>query len=214
MRTRRSTAPIRYAATSVACLLAATLTAGRLDAQHGHRGHRHGHATVRPPAGVVRDRIRVRVGTRRLHDHSFGHGGRRARVVIVPFAYPYYLYGPYGVAQPRYLASPYYPRTVTRVAGQPESQTVAADSSLVVEQISTTVLRLTWLHDGRAAEIPREVRLFLADGEEQVLALQAVHAAPFTALFDANARAAYAGVRVVYADGRRSTTLLPLQPRR
>lgn len=210
MRTRRSTAPIRFAAMSAACLLTATLTAGRLDAQHGRYGHHHNHGATRPPARVFRERIGVPAGAHRPHEHSLRHRSGRTSVLIVPFGsayYPYYPYAPYN----GYVASPYYPRSVLRVVGQPESRIIAGDSTLVVELIGPGVLRLTWPNEAPAAGTAREVRLFLADGDEQVLALQAIRAAPFTALFDANARAAYAGVTVLYADGRKSTTLLPFQ---
>jgi hypothetical protein len=216
MRTSRFSTPVRFAAISAACLLAATLTAGRLDAQRGHPGRRPGHGTVRPPAGGVKERFGVRAGThRRPRERSPGHRGRRTSVVIVPYGYPYYYpYYPYGGYAPYsgYVASsPYYPRSVLRAPGEPESRIIAADSNLVVELIGTSVVRLTWPDAGRAAGTVGEVRLFLADGDEQVLAMQAVRAGPFTALFDASAYAAYAGVTVVYIDGRRSTTLLPLQ---
>ena len=59
----------------------------------------------------------------------------------------------------------------------------------------------------------REVALFLADEQHKVLAVKTFQAAPYVALFRITYDAPYAGVKVVYADGQTTTSILPYVPR-
>ena len=85
---------------------------------------------------------------------------------------------------------------------------VSGDDILVVEEVSATVVRVSWRNDGRLVE---EVGLFLADTAQTVLAVQMIRAAPFTALFEPDEAVAFIGLTVVWPNGRRSTTLLPFR---
>ncbi len=132
------------------------------------------------------------------HETLFVHHGLHVGLVIAaPFysvGYPYYVrYRPY---RARYRVA----ATVTQ--GR-------ADFELHVEEIDEGIVRLSWPGDRRGIT---EVGLFLADSEQQVLAVQTVRAAPFTAVFDIVASMAYAGMTVVYDDGRTVTILVPYAP--
>lgn len=132
------------------------------------------------------------------HETLFVHHGLHVGLVIAaPFysvGYPYYVrYRPYRV---RYRVA----ATVTE--GR-------ADFELHVVEIDEGIVRLSWPGDRRGIT---EVGLFLADSEQQVLAVQTVRAAPFTAVFDIVASMAYAGMTVVYDDGRTVTILVPYAP--
>ncbi len=132
------------------------------------------------------------------HETLFVHHGLHVGLVIAaPFhsvGYPYYVrYRPY---RARYRMA----ATVTQ--GR-------ANFELHVEEINEGIVRLSWPGDRRAIT---EVGLFLADSEQQVLAVQTVRAAPFTAVFDIVASMAYAGMTVVYDDGRTVTILVPYAP--
>ena len=84
--------------------------------------------------------------------------------------------------------------------------------SLVVEQVSvmdlvpTTAVRLTWRSAGLEAE---QVVLFLADTAQSTLAAQTLRAPPHTALFEAPAGTAFAGMSVLWPDGTTSTRIVP-----
>lgn len=222
---RRTPGGSRWVVTLLIAVVTAIMPAP-LIAQHGHGGaHRGGHArAVSHGRGghVVRSgRARAvrHVGGRRHgivgahnrrlalgHDHHalvhhealFVHHGLHVGLVIAaPFyavGYPYYVrYRPY---RARYRMA----ATVTQ--GR-------ADFELHVEEINDGIVRLSWPGDRRAIT---EVGLFLADSEQQVLAVQTVRAAPFTAVFDIVASMAYAGMTVVYDDGRTVTILVPYAP--
>lgn len=133
--------------------------------------------------------------------HGLHVGARFGSAFIVvgaPLVYPVYLYpAPYLI---RYSGSG--SRTVL------QGDVGAAGDALVLERLPADVLRLSWRPDGRSVD---EVGLFLADAGQQVLAIQTLYAPPFAALLQSTARAAYVGVTVAYADGQRTTTLLPLR---
>jgi hypothetical protein len=147
---------------------------------------------------------------------------------------PYYPYGyhPYGYAPYGYGVSVRVPTVVVvtpYVAGTvPVEPAVAAPAEptgprgkllvvggggeaplLNVEAAGDTLLRLRWT--GRGSDV-REVTLLLLDAERVLLVAQTVHEAPYTALFDRPARAAFAGVSVTYAGGASMTTVVPLSP--
>ena len=132
------------------------------------------------------------------HEGLFVHHGLHVGLLIAaPFyavGYPYYVrYRPY---RARYRVA----ATVTE--GR-------ADFELHIEDVDEGIVRLSWPGDRRGII---EVGLFLADSEQQVLAVQTVRAAPFTAVFDIVASMAYAGMTVVYDDGRTVTILVPYAP--
>ena len=68
------------------------------------------------------------------------------------------------------------------------------------------MVRLRWPDDGRGV---REVTLFIAGANGQVIATQTVRAAPYTALFDVASRRFTAGVTVVRPAGTKATTSVP-----
>lgn len=77
--------------------------------------------------------------------------------------------------------------------------------SLVVEQVTDGIVRLTWQDRGREVA---EVGLSLTDPERRVITVQTVADPAFTALFEPASYATMAGVTVVWPDGRTSTTLV------
>lgn len=78
------------------------------------------------------------------------------------------------------------------------------------DEFPNGIVRLRWRPEGRAV---KEVKLFLADAQQNVVAVQTLRAAPYTALFRVSYGAPYAGITVVYVDGQHTTTLLPYSPR-
>jgi hypothetical protein len=82
-----------------------------------------------------------------------------------------------------------------------------------IEQVSDSVLRLTWLGSNRPI---REARLFLADSAQRHLRSSLVDAVTPSALFQLAgiaSRVAYTGLTVVFADGATQTTLVPYPAR-
>lgn len=142
----------------------------------------------------------------RYRDARYAHGysvyGVPSFALGYPYAYP---------ADSRYASA----RTArTFDASRPSALQVAGPGvvsdadTLLVEEISATIVRVSWRSDGRPIE---EVGLFLADMAETVLAIQTIRAAPFTALFEPGDTVAFIGLTVVWPNGGRSTTLLPLR---
>ena len=121
------------------------------------------------------------------------------------FAYPYYgrpYYGyPDTVGRPPEYGYEGIPRPGDRIAVPGKT---GADS-LVVEQVTEDIVRLTWQDRGRQVE---EVGLFLADSRQTVLAVQTMRTPPFTALFEPPPEATAAGVTVLWPRGTSSTTLV------
>lgn len=209
---------------------------GAHSAHGGGRGG--GHSGVARPRAVVRSGITHGVtarrgvfGRTRLHEHALlVHHGLRVGVGLRTLGYRrlrhgyvhgYSLYGlPYLDYRYRY-GYPYVDAATSRtsIMAVPPGARFAVPSagnagdSLVVEQISGTVVRVSWR--GVGTRPVQEVALFLADAAETVLAVQTLHAAPFTALFEPTSEVALIGLTVVWSDGVKSTTLVPYQlPRR
>jgi hypothetical protein len=90
-----------------------------------------------------------------------------------------------------------------------------AGDSLVVERVSVvgrvtrTGVRLTWQDAGQPAG---EVTLFLADATRNPLAMQAVRAPFYSALFEPPPGTAFAGMTVVWPDGSASTRVVAYRP--
>jgi hypothetical protein len=90
-----------------------------------------------------------------------------------------------------------------------------AGDSLVVERVSVvgkvtrTGVRLTWKDAGQPAG---EVTLFLADATRNPLAVQAVRAPSYSALFEPPPGTAFAGMTVVWPDGSASTRVVAYRP--
>lgn len=81
-----------------------------------------------------------------------------------------------------------------------------------IEQVSDSVLRLTWLGSIRRI---REARLFVADSAQRSLRTSLVDATTPSALFliaPFASKVAYTGLTVVFADGATQTTLVPYPP--
>lgn len=174
---------------------------------------RHGASSVRAlhhDALIVRHGLHVGmgVGMRRYHDARYAHGYSFYGVPHLGFGFgnPYAYRADYRYANARTV------RTIDTT--QPSALRVVGPGvvsdadSLLVEEISATIVRVSWWSDGRPVE---EVGLFLADTAENVLAVQTIRAAPFTALFEPDDAVAFIGLTVVWPNGRRSTTLLPFR---
>lgn len=128
------------------------------------------------------------------------------------FAYPYYGYGPPYYYGPRYHggAPPgRVPDDVSSGIPVPGDRIAvpgrAGSDSLIIEQLTDSIVRLTWLDPGREVA---EVGLFLADSERRVITAQTLADPPFMALFEPASYATMAGATVVWPDGRTSTTLV------
>lgn len=118
------------------------------------------------------------------------------------YGYPYGYSCGYGGAEATVEGRTYngIPRPGDRIAVPGKTGT----DSLVVEQVSQGVVRLTWQDGGRRVE---EVGLFLADADQTVLVVQTLAAPPFTALLEPPPDATMAGMTVVWRTGTTSTTL-------
>lgn len=139
--------------------------------------------------------LHVGIGLGALPFFSFWNG----------FAYPYYdrpFYKyPDTVGRPPDYGYEGIPRPGDRIAVPGKT----GSDSLVIEQVTDSMVRLTWQDRGRQVE---EVGLFLADSTPTVLAVQTMRSPPFTALFEPTPDATVAGVSVVWAGGTSSTTLI------
>ncbi|HEU4564970.1 MAG TPA: hypothetical protein VFS05_09995 [Gemmatimonadaceae bacterium] len=91
------------------------------------------------------------------------------------------------------------------IEGAPEP----AYGELRIEALGDSLLRLSRPSSTRPVQ---EVRFFVADAQQQVLAQQVITAAPFTAVFAATPVALFAGVETVFPDGARTAVILPLRP--
>ena len=92
------------------------------------------------------------------------------------------------------------------LAASASAPSARAALGFMVEEITDSMVRLRWPDDGRGV---REVTLFIAGTNGQVIATQIVRAAPYTALFDVRSRRFTAGVTVVRPDGTKATTTVP-----
>jgi hypothetical protein len=160
------------------------------------------------------------------HHHNplfVGHGLHVGFGLGAPFyGYPFYGYPFYGYGYPFGYPYPYFSSYSSSIGASssvygnnyaPQTEPAAPSpgrvgDELVVEQVSNSVLRLTWRDDGYPIE---EVGLFLADREEKVLAVQTLRVGPFTAMLDIAPGTAYVGVTILYTDGMKTTTLIPYQ---
>lgn len=196
------------------------------EAQHGHGGHGSsggGHAVAQGRHGVVQHGGRglvIRSGGRTISHgvrRHFRHDALRPRhglhVGLGPLGYYYGRYSSPWSARYPYYASRYSAATVRRSAtvATPSDQFrgpgVSDDDSLVVERVSASIVRVTWLPGRQSVS---EVGIFLADSAETVLAVQTLRAPPYAAVFEATSAAAFAGVTVVERDGSPATALVPL----
>jgi len=136
---------------------------------------------------------------------------------FVPYAVPVYVPVPRPV-QPKYWASdsekvlqPYDP-TKSRMLTIGEGAD-GGGGVMRIERLENNMLRLTW----RGSERPiREARLFIADSSRKSLRSARVDNDTPSALFEIaefNAKIAFTGLTVIYADGAVQTTLVPYPPR-
>ena len=173
---------------------------------------RHDAWSVRPVHHAPRVRhglhVGMGVGTRRYHAAQYAHG-------YSVYGAPYFGFGcgyPYAYAYGYRYTNGRTGRTIDtspplalRVAGP---GVVSDDDSLVVEEVSATIVRVLWRNDSRLVE---EVGLFQADTAQTVLAVPMIRAAPLTALFEPDEAVAFVGLTVGWPNGRRSTRLLPFR---
>lgn len=128
--------------------------------------------------------------------------------VYVPVPVPVYV--PQYVPAPEKPALPYDPeksKMLTIGAGADGGAGV-----MRIEQVSDSVLRLTWLGSNRRI---REARLFVADSAQRPLRTSLIDAATPSALFLIGpfaSKVAYTGLTVIFADGATQTTLVPYPP--
>jgi hypothetical protein len=139
--------------------------------------------------------------------------------VVVPYAYPIEV--PIGVPmEPGVYGAPAGPPPVASYTPGPSKLIVigagndGGGGALSMEQVSDSVLRLTWLGTTRPV---REAKLFLADSMQRTLRSQRVDAASPSVLFDiaeVGRAIAYVGASVVLTDGATMITLVPYRGKR
>jgi hypothetical protein len=159
--------------------------------------------------------------------HGFGRGtsfGLRTGFLdatywaqtVVPYQVPVYVPVPVPVYPQEYVPAPETPATPYDPT-KSKMLTIGAGADggagvMRVEQVSDSVLRLTWLGSNRRI---REARLFVADSAQRPLRTSLIDAATPSALFliaPFASKVAYTGLTIVFADGATQTTLVPYPP--
>ncbi len=163
---------------------------------------------------------------------SLGRGFARSttfglwRTGVIDAPYLAQSFVPYQVPVYVPVPVPFYPREYVRAPEAPTKPYDPTKSKMLtigagadggagvmrIEQVSDSVLRLTWLGSTRRI---REARLFVADSAQRSLRTSLVDATTPSALFliaPFASKVAYTGLTVVFADGATQTTLVPYPP--
>jgi hypothetical protein len=218
--------PLHFAAVAVCCGLTLLLTSAADALAQGSPGYR----TRTPPAGSPGARAGSSVRPPRLTgtQPDSRNPGRFRHRFFSPYQYlGSYPIGAYGDEYADDSVSSYSVDSApvrdvdpanysTEVKPARSIQTLDDSAAVGKLQVSeetdgSRTVRLTWLDKGVGAT---QVAFFLADSARAVLAAETVRSPPFTWVFEAQPRTAFAGMTVVLRGGSLVTQYVPYRRRR